>query len=108
MALASVVGEERARDGLKRRAHESSRAMDGEARLSLARAIRVRPSCYCLAAGRPLLLVAQSALQNFADRRLRQLVAKLDLTRDLVARQSLATIGDELLLGQCGILLDDE
>ncbi len=36
-SLASVVGEERVRDGLKRRAHDSSRAMDGEARLSLAR-----------------------------------------------------------------------
>jgi hypothetical protein len=51
IALASVVGEERARDGLKRRAHDSSRAMDGEARLSLARTIRVRPPCYCLEPG---------------------------------------------------------
>ncbi|MEE9571342.1 MAG: hypothetical protein V3W02_06545, partial [Gammaproteobacteria bacterium] len=42
-SLASVVGEERARDGLKRRAHDSSRAMDGEARLSLAIAVLVRP-----------------------------------------------------------------
>ncbi len=36
-SLASVVGEERAMDGLKRRAHDSSRAMDGEVRFSLAR-----------------------------------------------------------------------
>ncbi len=41
LSFASVVGEERARDGLKRRAHDSSRAMDGEARFSLARTIRV-------------------------------------------------------------------
>ncbi len=44
-SLASVVGEERARDGLKRRAHDSSRAMDGEARFSLARTIRVHTPC---------------------------------------------------------------
>ncbi len=32
-------------DGLKGRAHDSSRAMDGEARFSLARIIRAHTSC---------------------------------------------------------------
>ena len=53
---------------------------------------------WCLSA-RPFrqLLIPQRPSQYLADERLGQRVAELDLTRDLVARQIFAAVGDDLV-----------
>src|SRR5436190_21520427 len=53
-------------------------------------------------------LVAQFAAQDLPDVRFRQLVAKFDVARTLVARQMIATVRDHVVGRQRGILPHDE
>ena len=68
-----------------------------------------RPPSACPGSASALRLgpVLQFAAQDLADRRARQRLAELDMTRRLVAGEMLAAVGDDLGVGDGGVLAHD-